>query len=92
MDSNERLKMFGQLLASDTSRRIIELISDEELYQAEIKNALNIRTTVTIHHLQKLMKLEMVTITNKKLFRRSIDHKYYKMKLQFHIDELRKIV
>ena len=93
MDSDQKLNMLGQLLGNVTSRRIIELISDQELYLAEITNAANIiRTSTTIHHLKKLLKLEMVTVTNKKLHRRQKEHKHYKMKPEFHIVELRKIV
>ena len=84
--------MLGELLANDTSRRIIAVISDQELYQAEITSTLNTKTTLAIHHMKKLVKLEMVTITNKKIHKRTKNHKFYKMKPEFHIIELRKIV
>ena len=84
--------MLGELLANDTSRRIIEIISDRELYLAEITDALNISHPLTIYHVKKLVKAEMATVNYKKLFKRSKDHKFYKIKPEFHIVELRKIV
>lgn len=84
--------MLGELLANDTSRRIIEIISDRELYLARITNPLHIRVSLGLHHVKKLETLEMVTVTHKKLYRWSKNHKHYKMKPEFHIVELRKIV
>lgn len=96
MDSDQKLKIFGELLASNTSRRIIEILSDHTLYLVEITNALNIRTSLTVYHIKKLVQLEMVTITNKVItknpFKEVIDHKHYTMKPEFHIVELRKII
>ena len=84
--------MLGELLANDTSRRIIEILSDHTLYTVEIEEKVNIRTSLTIWHLNKLVKLKMLIITNKEIHKKSIDHKHYKMKPEFHIDELRKII
>jgi len=65
LDFDKQLEMFGEILACKTSRDMLFLLSRQELYHAEIINKLNIRSSLTSHHLAKLQKLGLVIARHK---------------------------
>ena len=76
---DEKLKLLGELLTNKSSRDIIKLLMNEEHYTNEIANKLDLRPNLVIHHLKKLEELGLLEITNKRIVKKGIDHKYYKM-------------
>ena len=76
---DEKLKLLGELLTNKSSRDIIKLLMTEEHYTNEIANKLDLRPNLVIHHLKKLEELGLLEITNKRIVKKGIDHKYYKM-------------
>jgi len=76
---DESLKTLGQLLSNETSRKIIMLLINEEMYLNEISKKLGIQMNITKFHLKKLVDVKLVTITNKKITKKGIDHDHYKM-------------
>jgi len=78
-NDDESLKTLGQLLSSETSRKIIHLLTREEMYTNQISMKLGIQMNTTVFHLKKLVEVGLVTVTHKKIVKKGVDHKYYKM-------------
>lgn len=76
---DESLKTLGQLLSNETSRKIIQVLTQEEMYTNQISKKLGIQMNITIFHLKKLEELGLVTVTHKRIVKKGVDHKYYKM-------------
>ena len=76
--NDKKLKILGELLASDTGFGIIELLSRNELYLAEITNIMHITTPNTIYHIKKLKMLGLITIIEKPLVKPNL-YKFYSM-------------
>lgn len=73
------LKTLGQLLANDTSRKIIMLLINKDMYLNEVSKKLEIQMNTTSFHLKKLVDLGLVIVTKKKITRKGINHDHYKM-------------
>jgi len=76
---DERLKLLGELLSNKSSRDIMRLLTEKESYINEIAETLDLRTSLVIHHLKKMEELGMVEITMKKLVKKGIGHKFYRV-------------
>ncbi len=63
--TDKSLKKLGELLANETSRNIILLLVEEELYVNQIAEKLELRVSLVIHHLQKLEELGLLDIDEK---------------------------
>lgn len=78
-NDDESLRILGQLLSSETSRKIIQILIKEEMYANQISNKLGIQINTILFHLKKLADLGLVTVTHKQIVKKGVDHKYYKM-------------
>lgn len=76
---DEKLKLLGELLGNKSSRDIIKLLTREEMYTNEIATRLDMRTSLVIHHLKKLKALGLLQVTDKKITRKGIRHRHFKM-------------
>lgn len=76
---DERLKILGELLSNKSSRDIIKLLSNKEMYANEIAKKLDIRPNLVIHHLKKLKELGLLETKNKEIIKKGVEHKYYKI-------------
>lgn len=76
---DEKLKNLGELLSNESSRKIIKFLIQKESYTNEIANKLDLRVSLVIHHLKKMEKLGLLEINNKKIIRKGIEHKFFKM-------------
>jgi len=79
LKDTENIKLLGHVLTNETSRSIMSLLAEEEMYPNEIANKLNLGLKLVLHHLDKLEKINLVIVTNKKLIKKGIKHKHYKM-------------
>ena len=77
--SDEKLKILGELLSNDTSRKIIRILINNEMYTNEIVTKLDLSISLVIHHLRKLEELGLLEVSQKKIVKKGNDHKYYKM-------------
>ena len=77
--SDEKLKILGELLSNETSRKIIKSLIEREMYTNEIATKLDMRMNLVIHHLKKLKELGLLEITHKKIVRKGNNHKYFRM-------------
>lgn len=76
---DEKLKIFGELLSNKSSRDIIKLLIDKEMYTNEIAKKLELRVSLVIHHLKKMEELGLLEIKNKKIIRKGNEHRYFRM-------------
>ena len=77
--SDDNLKELGELLSNDSSRKIIYNLMTKEMYTNELATKLEIRVSLVIHHLKKMEDLGMLTITNKKIKRKGLEHRFFKI-------------
>jgi len=82
---DKSLKTLGELLSNDTSRKIIKILIEKEMYTNEIATELDIRVSLVIHHLKKLEELGIVEITHKQIVRKGNHHRYFKISKRFFI-------
>ncbi len=76
---DNKLKLLGELLSNDTSRRIIKMLIQKESYTNEISKKLDIRVSLVIHHLKKLEQLGVLEINHKQIVRKGNNHRYFRM-------------
>lgn len=84
--TEESLKELGELLSQKTSRDIIRVLIEQEMYVNEISNKLDLRVSLVIHHLEKIKKLGLLDITSKPINKRTKDHLFYKFNKNIFID------
>ena len=77
--TDKSLKKLGELLANETSRNIILLLVEEELYVNQIAERLQLRVSLVIHHLQKLEELKLLDVVEKPISRRTKNHRFFRM-------------
>ena len=78
---DESLKLLGELLSNKTSRKMIKLLMDQEMYANQIAKKLDLRPNIVLHHLKKLDELKLLEITHNKIIRKGQEHKFYKIRL-----------
>lgn len=78
--SDDNLKALGELLSNDSSRNIIYNLMTQEMYTNEIATKLDMRVSLVIHHLKKLEDLGLLEISEKRIKRKGIDHRFFKIK------------
>lgn len=76
---DEKLKMLGELLSNKSSREIIKLLIEKEMYTNEIASKLEIRPNLVIHHLKKLEELGLLEVTNREIVKRGNTHRYFRI-------------
>ena len=74
-----KLKILGELLSNKSSRDIIRLLIEKEMYINEIAKKLELRPNLVIHHLQKMQSIGLLAITNKKIIRKGENHRFFKI-------------
>ncbi|MCH9657444.1 ArsR family transcriptional regulator [archaeon] len=82
---DEKLKILGELLSNKSSRDMIKLLIEKEMYTNEIAKKLGLRVNLIIHHLKKLEGLGLLEITEKQIVKKGNNHKFYKMVPNFFI-------
>ena len=74
---DERLKIIGEILSSDSSRKILQLLFNQSFTANQIAQKTNISLPLTIHHLKKMQSVRVVKITNVGENTKSHDMKFY---------------
>ena len=82
---DEKLKLLGELLSNKSSRDIIKLLINNEMYTNTIADKLDLRVNLVIHHLKKLEDLGLLQIQNKTITKKGIDHKHYRINPYFFL-------
>jgi len=88
LESDEKLKIFGEIFAAEHSRDMLFLLTEQELYCSEIVDKLNMRTSLVIHHLKKMRELGLVIVTQHMLHHKknSMPHKFYRIDMDMLIE------
>jgi len=76
---DEKLKILGELLSNKSSRNIIKLLIEKEMYTNEIAKKLELRVSLVIHHLQKMEAIGLLEINNKKIVRKGEEHRFFRI-------------
>lgn len=74
---DEKLKTIGEILSSDSSRKILRLLFNQSLTANEIAQKTELSLPLVIHHLKKMQSVQVVKITNIGKNTKSHDMKYY---------------
>lgn len=74
---DEKLKAIGEILSSDSSRKILRLLFNQSLTANEIAQKTELSLPLVIHHLKKMQSVQVVKITNIGKNTKSHDMKYY---------------
>ena len=82
---DQKLKLLGELLRNETSRKIIRYLMENETYLNELSKKLELQPNLVVHHLKKLKDAKLVTITKKKIIRKGVERNYYKMNPYFFV-------
>lgn len=77
--SDDNLKTLGELLSNDSSRKIIYHLMNKKMYTNELATKLDMRVSLVIHHLKKLEDLRIVEISEEKIKRKGIKHRFFKI-------------
>lgn len=75
---DERLEFLGKLLNNGTSRQILALLAEREMTSSEISLLLKLSLPLVIHHLEKMIKADMVAITRVSQNSKNQPMKHYK--------------
>ncbi len=60
---DEKLKSIGEILSSDSSRKILKLLFNQSLTANEIAQKTEMSLPLVIHHLKKMQTVQVVKIT-----------------------------
>ena len=77
---DDRLKFLGEVFGNSTSRTILSLLIEQDMTVMEIAKKTGIKPNLIMHHLNKMMHTEVVTITKKTINSRGHLMKHYKAK------------
>ena len=76
---DDKLKILGELLSNKSSRDIIRLLIEKEMYTNEIAKKLELKPNLVIHHLQKMESIGLLEITNKKITKKGEEHRFFRI-------------
>jgi len=74
---DEKIKSFGEIFSNDSSRKILQLLFNEELSATQIAQKTDISLQLVKYHLNKLQALGIVTISKIEKNSKSQDMKIY---------------
>jgi len=77
---DDRLKFLGEVFGNSTSRTILTLLIEKDMTVMEIAKETGLKPNLIMHHLNKMMQAEIVTITKKTTNSRGHLMKHYRAK------------
>ena len=77
---DDRLKILGELFGNITSRKILILLIDNEMTTEQISNRLGLKINLVLYHLEKMLNLEILSITKTTKNSRGHQVKHYRAK------------
>lgn len=77
---DQRLKMLGEIFGNSTSRSIIALLTENEMTPSQISDRLGIKLNLVMYHLDKMLNLQIISITKKTKSSRGHQMKHYRAK------------
>ena len=83
--TDDSLKKFCEIGASDTGRKILLALTEKEGYLNEFANKLNLTVPTLYNHLKKLEEIDVLDIVEKPISKKTKDHRYFIMKTDFFL-------
>ena len=77
---HEKIKLFGELLTNDSSRKMLQILFEEELTANEISQKTGISLQLVKYHIIKMEELGVIKVSKTGKNSKSHDMKYYKAK------------
>ncbi|MGI0040355.1 MAG: ArsR/SmtB family transcription factor [Nitrosopumilaceae archaeon] len=77
---HEKIKLFGELLTNDSSRKMLQILFEEELTANEISQKTGISLQLVKYHINKMEELGVIKVSKTGKNSKSHDMKYYKAK------------
>ncbi|ABX13255.1 ArsR/SmtB family transcription factor [Nitrosopumilus maritimus] len=74
---DDRLKVIGEILSSDSSRKILQLLFNQSFTANQLAQKTELSLPLVIHHLKKMQSVGVVKITNVGKNSKSHDMKFY---------------
>lgn len=74
---DEKLKSVGEILSSDSSRKILKLLFNQSLTANQISQKIDVSLPLVIYHLKKMQESGVIKITNVGKNTKSHDMKFY---------------
>ena len=79
LSTDESLKILGELLGNESSRKMIKALIDRAMYTNEIARELELRPNLVVHHLRKIEFIGLLEVTDKKIIRKGEKHKHFRI-------------
>ena len=77
LSTDESLKILGELLGNESSRKMIKALIDRAMYTNEIARELELRPNLVVHHLRKMEFIGLLEVTNKKIIKNGEEYKHF---------------
>ena len=77
-NNEERVKLLGNVLGGDTSRRILLLLTNTEMTASELAEDVGLSLSLTAHHLENMQNAGLVRISKIAKNSKNHDMKYYR--------------
>ena len=77
---DQRLKMLGEIFGNDASRNIITVLIEDEMTATQISDKLGLKLNLVLYHLNKMLNLQIISITKKTKNSRGHQMKHYRAK------------
>jgi len=74
---DEKIKAVGEILSSDSSRKILKLLFNQSLTANQISQKIGVSLPLVIYHLKKMQESDVIKITNVGKNTKSHDMKFY---------------
>lgn len=79
-NTDERLRFLGKILNNDYSRQILLLLIEKEMTANEIANQTKLSLPLVLHHVNQMLKAEMVVVSKTSTNSKNQPMKYYSAK------------
>ena len=74
----EKIKSLGEVLSSDVSRKILDLVFDQDMSASEIATKTELSLELVRYHLQKMVDIGIIIISRRAKNTKSQEIKYYR--------------
>ena len=77
---DQRLKILGEIFGNNTSRNIITVLIETEMTAMQISDKLGLKLNLVMYHLDKMLNLQIISITKRTKNSRGHQVKHYRAK------------
>jgi len=73
-------KTFGEILKNPSGRNLLEALKEKQMYVNEMHKQQDMRVSLISHHLNKLIDLGLLNISEKPINKKTKNHRFFKTK------------